>query len=66
MLLLFFQGFGRPHDVQVTKDNSAVFVCEIGPNRVWKFNLPEKETQKMIKGQMENIEIWRKWIFLQF
>eukprot|EP00795_Rhopilema_esculentum_P006077 gene6077-11458_t len=45
----FSKGFGRPHDVQVTKDNSAVFVCEIGPNRVWKFNLPEKETQKMIK-----------------
>eukprot|EP00794_Sanderia_malayensis_P009678 gene9678-10665_t len=34
----FSKGFTKPHDVQATTDNSAVYVSEIGPNRVWKFD----------------------------
>jgi len=35
----FTKGFTRPHDIHVLVDGSAVFVSEIGPNRVWKFNI---------------------------
>lgn len=31
-------GFGQPHDVAVSSDGEAVYVGEIGPNRVWKFS----------------------------
>ena len=36
-LLLLFQEFGRPHDVVASTDFRNVYVVEIGPNKVWKF-----------------------------
>ncbi|XP_038076375.1 peptidyl-glycine alpha-amidating monooxygenase B-like [Patiria miniata] len=39
-------GFGQPHDVAAAPDSKNVYVVEIGPNRVWKFqrNLGLDET----------------------
>ena len=31
------QGFEKPHDLTVDPANNAVYVTEIGPNRIWKF-----------------------------
>lgn len=31
------KAMSNPHDIVVTSDGSTVFVAEIGPNRVWKF-----------------------------
>ena len=31
------QGFDKPHDLTVDPLNKAVYVTEIGPNRIWKF-----------------------------
>ncbi|KAJ8933900.1 hypothetical protein NQ318_011916 [Aromia moschata] len=33
------EGFGNPHDIAVCPNGSALYVVEIGPNRVWKFEL---------------------------
>lgn len=33
------QGFHNPHAVAVSRDGSAIYVSEIGPNRIWKFLL---------------------------
>ncbi|CAH1114522.1 unnamed protein product [Psylliodes chrysocephalus] len=33
------EGFGNPHDIAVCPNGSAIYVVEIGPNRVWKFEL---------------------------
>ena len=38
-MIAFLQGFTKPHDIHVLVDGSAVFVSEIGPNRVWKFDI---------------------------
>ncbi|KAJ1524040.1 hypothetical protein ONE63_010580 [Megalurothrips usitatus] len=35
------QGMSNPHAVAVSPDGSALYVAEIGPNRVWKFDLPQ-------------------------
>ncbi|XP_034237525.1 peptidyl-alpha-hydroxyglycine alpha-amidating lyase 2 [Thrips palmi] len=35
------QGMSNPHSVAVSPDGSALYVAEIGPNRVWKFDLPQ-------------------------
>ncbi|KAK3933284.1 Peptidyl-alpha-hydroxyglycine alpha-amidating lyase 2 [Frankliniella fusca] len=35
------QGMSSPHSVAVSPDGSALYVAEIGPNRVWKFDLPQ-------------------------
>ncbi|XP_037796429.1 LOW QUALITY PROTEIN: peptidyl-alpha-hydroxyglycine alpha-amidating lyase 2-like [Penaeus monodon] len=32
-------GFHNPHAVAVSRDGSAIYVSEIGPNRIWKFLL---------------------------
>uniref|UniRef100_A0A7M5VDK8 Peptidylglycine monooxygenase n=2 Tax=Clytia hemisphaerica TaxID=252671 RepID=A0A7M5VDK8_9CNID len=37
-------GFGRPHDLAVSKDDNEIYVSEIGPNRVIKF--ASKQAQK--------------------
>lgn len=34
------QGMSNPHAIAVSPDGSALYVSEIGPNRVWKFDLP--------------------------
>ncbi|XP_072039016.1 peptidyl-glycine alpha-amidating monooxygenase B-like [Amphiura filiformis] len=31
--------FQNPHDVECSADNTAVYVAEIGPNKVWKFDV---------------------------
>ncbi|KAK4321848.1 hypothetical protein Pmani_007385 [Petrolisthes manimaculis] len=33
------QGLSNPHDLAVSSDGSEVYVVEIGPNKVWKFQL---------------------------
>ncbi|VEN55884.1 unnamed protein product [Callosobruchus maculatus] len=33
------EGFGNPHAIAVCPNGSALYVAEIGPNRVWKFEL---------------------------
>ncbi|KAJ8978831.1 hypothetical protein NQ317_010831 [Molorchus minor] len=33
------EGFGNPHDIAVCPNGSALYVVEIGPNRIWKFEL---------------------------
>lgn len=33
------EGFGNPHALAICPNNSAMYVVEIGPNRVWKFDL---------------------------
>ena len=35
--LIHIQGFDQPHDLTVDPLNKAVYVTEIGPNRIWKF-----------------------------
>ncbi len=38
MVALFcMQGFSKPHDLTVDPVHGAVYVTEIGPNRIWKF-----------------------------
>lgn len=37
----FLQGLSNPHDLAVSKDGSEVYVVEIGPNKIWKFQLGE-------------------------
>lgn len=32
------EGFEMPHDLDVTRDGTNVYVGEIGPNKVWKFD----------------------------
>lgn len=32
-------GFSNPHDIAVCANGSALYVVEIGPNKVWKFEL---------------------------
>lgn len=36
-MLSFIQKFVKPHDVTMDTDGSAVYVTEIGPNRIWRF-----------------------------
>ncbi|XP_074651531.1 peptidyl-glycine alpha-amidating monooxygenase B-like isoform X2 [Tubulanus polymorphus] len=38
-------GFHNPHDVCVSHDKRSVYVVEIDPNKVWKFQLKEVEVQ---------------------
>ncbi|KAK3872378.1 hypothetical protein Pcinc_022539 [Petrolisthes cinctipes] len=33
------KGFRNPHSLALSGDGSALYVAEIGPNRVWKFNV---------------------------
>ncbi|KAJ8925537.1 hypothetical protein NQ315_009376 [Exocentrus adspersus] len=33
------EGFGNPHSIAVCPNGSALYVAEIGPNRIWKFEL---------------------------
>lgn len=42
---IFFQGFGNPHAIAICPNGSALYVVEIGPNKVWKFELvpPKKK-----------------------
>ncbi|XP_008195286.1 peptidyl-alpha-hydroxyglycine alpha-amidating lyase 2 isoform X2 [Tribolium castaneum] len=39
------EGFGNPHAIAVCPNGSALYVAEIGPNRIWKFELvpPKKK-----------------------
>ncbi|KAL1513656.1 hypothetical protein ABEB36_003041 [Hypothenemus hampei] len=32
-------GFNNPHDIAVCANGSALYVAEIGPNKIWKFEL---------------------------
>lgn len=36
-----FQGLSNPHDVVVSRDGREVYVAEIGPNKIWKFENSE-------------------------
>ena len=36
-MMFLLQGFSRPHDLTVDSVHNAVYVTEIGPNRIWKF-----------------------------
>lgn len=47
-------GFGQPHDVAVSGDGEAVYVAEIGPNRVWKF--AQHKCEQVGHNQMVNIQ----------
>ncbi|XP_070543295.1 peptidyl-glycine alpha-amidating monooxygenase B-like [Ptychodera flava] len=49
------QGFNRPHGLAVSADNMAVYVCELDPHRVWKFQKDEKNSSK--QGQAFGDEI---------
>ncbi|XP_030767094.1 peptidyl-alpha-hydroxyglycine alpha-amidating lyase 2-like [Sitophilus oryzae] len=33
------EGFTNPHDIAVCANGSALYVAEIGPNKIWKFEL---------------------------
>ncbi|XP_074036840.1 peptidyl-alpha-hydroxyglycine alpha-amidating lyase 2 isoform X2 [Leptinotarsa decemlineata] len=33
------EGFGNPHAIAVCPNGSALYIAEIGPNRIWKFEL---------------------------
>ncbi|XP_003388865.3 PREDICTED: peptidyl-glycine alpha-amidating monooxygenase-like [Amphimedon queenslandica] len=35
------KGFTQPHDIAVNVNGSAIYVAEIGPNKVWKFDVHE-------------------------
>jgi peptidylamidoglycolate lyase len=39
------EGFHQPHAIAVCPNGSALYVAEIGPNRIWKFELvpPKKK-----------------------
>ncbi|RZB39303.1 peptidyl-alpha-hydroxyglycine alpha-amidating lyase 2, partial [Asbolus verrucosus] len=39
------EGFGNPHAIAVCPNGSSLYVAEIGPNRIWKFELvpPKKK-----------------------
>lgn len=37
MCVVFVQGFSKPHDLTVNSIQNAVYVTEIGPNKIWKF-----------------------------
>lgn len=39
------EGFKNPHEIAVCPNGSALYVAEIGPNRIWKFELvpPKKK-----------------------
>jgi sugar lactone lactonase YvrE len=34
-----FQGFRNPHGIAISPNGTAMYVTEIGPNKVWKFSL---------------------------
>lgn len=34
-----YDSFRNPHDIGICPNGTALYVAEIGPNRVWKFNL---------------------------
>lgn len=36
-----FQGFTNPHSLAVTRNGSHLYVTEIGPNKIWKFELTD-------------------------
>lgn len=38
-MALFFQAFSYPHAIAMSQDGRSLYVGEIGPNRVWKFEL---------------------------
>lgn len=33
------QDFSNPHDIAISPDGKALYVSEIGPNKVWKFTI---------------------------
>ncbi|XP_064620124.1 peptidyl-glycine alpha-amidating monooxygenase B-like isoform X2 [Lineus longissimus] len=35
------KSLANPHDVAVTRDGDALYVAEIGPNKIWKFRINE-------------------------
>jgi len=37
VVVVCWQGFGRPHDIAVSGDGRHIYVAEIGPNVVWQF-----------------------------
>ncbi|KAG8189106.1 hypothetical protein JTE90_028649 [Oedothorax gibbosus] len=42
--------FSRPHDIAILPSGDEAYVCEIGPNRVWKFlRVYHKTTKKVLK-----------------
>lgn len=46
------KGFSRPHDLTVSKDGAAVYVGEIGPNRIWKFDVKDVIQQHGTRGHI--------------
>lgn len=45
---LFLQGFKRPHDVTVSNGGRYLYVAEIGPDEVWKFEVSHNATKGRI------------------
>ena len=37
----------QPHDVALSKDNKHLYVVEIGPNRLWKFDIYNNEGKEV-------------------
>ncbi|KAK9695137.1 NHL repeat [Popillia japonica] len=40
------EGFGNPHAIAVCPNGSALYVAEIGPNKIWKFELVPPKKKK--------------------
>lgn len=50
------QGLSNPHDIVVSSDGLDVYVAEIGPNNLWKFELDEDAPVRIMKPSiMERI-----------
>ncbi|XP_076055951.1 peptidyl-glycine alpha-amidating monooxygenase B-like isoform X2 [Oratosquilla oratoria] len=46
----YSQGLSSPHDIVVTNDGAHVYVVEIGPNLIWKFELDGwKDTEQIVE-----------------
>ena len=49
-ILYIYQGFQRPHDIAVSKDDKEIYVTQIGPNKVFKLSTsPDARESKMSK-----------------
>ncbi|CAH1796518.1 unnamed protein product [Owenia fusiformis] len=49
------EGFHKPHDITISNAGDALYVAEIGPNKVWKFKVTTI-TKKVIEEPNVNVE----------
>ena len=40
-IAITLQGFSRPHDVAISPAGDYLYVGEIGPNKIWKFEIDQ-------------------------